>query len=324
MTKKKFITVITILVTLLQFSQISVFAQLPAMTSAYRVGVGDKLFMSVPQRSDLNRELIIKENGNVTLPLIGELGVIGLTTKEIENRLYQALKELYPSISKVDITLLEGASQVIHVIGQVNGPGKYNFLEDTNAWEAIRNAGGPTPLASLDNVRVVKNRDRGGTSRVVSIQAALELGTVDQLPDLEPGDTVIVPQIEEMYTGSLGVNIFGQVVRPGTYKLHGNQDLISALLLAGGTTEIASLGKIRIIRTMPDGSMDAIKINLPGYLNKGNALGNPGLKVGDTINVPAQNFVAQQLKNLRFWLSLATVGISAATLYIVLDDRRNP
>jgi polysaccharide export outer membrane protein len=294
------------------------------MNTAYRVGVGDKIFMSVPQRSDLNRELIIKDNGNVELPLIGDVGVIGLTTQEIENRLYQALREMYPSVTEVDITLLEATSQVVHVIGQVNVPGKYNYLEDTNAWEAIRDAGGPTDLASLDDVRVVKSRSRGGSSRLANIDAALEYGTVDQLPDLDPGDTVIVPLMEEMYTGTLGVNIFGQVVRPGTYKLQGSKDLITALVQAGGTTDIASLGKVRIIRTQPDGSLNAMKINLQDYLKKGDALANPELRVGDTVSVPSQNFFIRQLKDLRFWLNLATVGVSVATLSIVIYDRNNP
>jgi len=320
----KIITVVTIVVTVFQLCQVGAFAQITTMNTAYRVGVGDKLFLSVPQRSDLNRELTIKENGNVDLPLIGEVGVIGLTTQEIENRLYQALREYYPSIAEVNITLLEATSQVIHVIGQVNVPGKYNYLEGTNAWEAIRDAGGPTDLASLDDVRVVKSRERGGSSRVVNIQAALEYGTVDQLPDLDPGDTVIVPLLEEMYTGTLGVNIFGQVARPGSYKLQGNQDLITALVQAGGTTDIASLGKVRIIRTEKDGNTKAMKIDLKDYIEGGDALANPQLKVGDTINVPSQNFFFRQLKDLRFWLSLATVGVSVATLYIVIDDRRNP
>jgi polysaccharide export outer membrane protein len=322
--KKKFITVITIVVILFQLCQVSAFAQITTMNTAYRVGVGDKIFMSVPQRSDLNRELIIKDNGNVELPLIGDVGVIGLTTQEIENRLYQALREMYPSVTEVDITLLEATSQVVHVIGQVNVPGKYNYLEDTNAWEAIRDAGGPTDLASLDDVRVVKSRSRGGSSRLANIDAALEYGTVDQLPDLDPGDTVIVPLMEEMYTGTLGVNIFGQVVRPGTYKLQGSKDLITALVQAGGTTDIASLGKVRIIRTQPDGSLNAMKINLQDYLKKGDALANPELRVGDTVSVPSQNFFIRQLKDLRFWLNLATVGVSVATLSIVIYDRNNP
>ncbi len=321
--KNKFVAVITIVVTLLQLCQVTIFAQITTVNTAYRVGVGDKLFMSVPQRSDLNRELTIKENGNVELPLIGDVGVIGLTTQEIENRLYQALKEYYPSVTEVEITLLEATSQVIHVIGQVNVTGKYNFLEGTNPWEAIRDAGGPTDLASLDDVRVVKSRERGGSSRVVNIQAALEFGTVEQLPDLEPGDTVIVPEEEEKYTGTLGVNVFGAVVNPGPYKLQGYRDLVSAILLAGGPTNIASLSDVKIIRTLRDGGLETIEVDLRKYLNKGDPLSNPDLQIGDTVHIPTQNFVVRGVKNLGFWVNVVTAAVSVTAIILVIDERRN-
>jgi protein involved in polysaccharide export with SLBB domain len=114
----------------------------------YRVGPGDHLFLSVPQRQDLNRELVIDEHGAVTLPLVGDVVLTGLTKGEIETRLLQSLREYYPSIKSVEITVTRAMSNVIFVSGDVRIPGKYSITESINVWEAIREASSRTARAA--------------------------------------------------------------------------------------------------------------------------------------------------------------------------------
>src|SRR5690242_17920840 len=56
----------------------------------YRVGPGDHIYLSVPQRPDLNRQLTVGDDGNVNLPLVGNVQVKGLSKTEIESKLLQA------------------------------------------------------------------------------------------------------------------------------------------------------------------------------------------------------------------------------------------
>lgn len=303
-------------------ADVPAFAQQVFSEADYRVGVGDRIFLSVPQRSDLNRELVIQEGGVVTLPLIGEVQVGGLTLAEIEEKLLSSIKDYYPSITDVDISIREAVSQVIYITGQVNKPGKFNFHKSPNLWEAIREAGGATPTAALDNVRVVKDRAKGGHSAVYNIQNALETGSVAELPILEAGDTVIVPAAAEIYTGSFGVNVFGSVVAPGVYKLQARQDLITAILQAGGPAQVASLDNVNIVRPNPDGSISSISVDFKRFLDYGDPFSNPKLKPGDTVYVP-QKSRGKQIADadLTLVLTLLTTTLSVVLLTLTINDR---
>lgn len=309
---------------LLAALDVPVFAQVVFSDTNYRVGEGDRIFLSVPARPDLNRELVIEEGGVVTLPLIGKVPVAGLTVDEIEVKLLAEIKDFYPSITQIEITIREAVSQVIYITGQVGVPGKYNFHKSPNLWEAIREAGGATPTASLDNVRVVKDRAKGGQSAVYNVQNALELGSVEQLPELEAGDTVIVPTIAEVYTGSFGVNVFGSVVAPGIYKLQSRKDLITAILQAGGPAQIAELQNVNIVRPNPDGSISTITIDFSRFLQYGDPFANPLLKPGDTVYVPAKSRGKQIAEaDLTLVLTLLTTTLSVVALTLTINDRLN-
>lgn len=320
-TRRRLTAAVLCFLFLLAVLELPVYAQQTFSAADYRVGVGDRLFLSVPQRPDLNRELTVKAGGVVTLPLIGDVVVSGLTLQEIEERLLEALQDYYPSVTRIELSLREAVSQVIYITGQVGEPGKYNFHKSPNLWEAIREAGGPTPTASLDNVRVVKDRTKGGRSTVYNVQQALELGSVGELPDLEAGDTVIVPTVVEVYTGSFGVNVFGAVVAPGSYKLQARQDLVGAILQAGGPTPIASLEKVNIIRPNPDGSIATITVDFERFLEDGDPFSNPKLKPGDTVYLPQKGRIAQlATADLTVILSLMTTTLSMVALIITIRD----
>ncbi len=289
----------------------------------YRVGAGDAILLTVYQRPDLSRELRINEGGGITMPLVGSIKVAGLTVKEMEVKILQVLKDYYPSLTRVSVRVQEAVSVVIYVIGQVGKPGKYSFPETPNLWEAIREAGGPNLNASLDNVRIVKDKDKGGTSRVVNVMESLEIASVESLPGLENGDTVVIPEKAAVYTGSFGVNVFGSVVKPGIYRLQARRDLMSAILLAGGPAGGAALGRIKIIRPLSDGNIRTIEVNLQRFLKEGDPLSNPKLQPGDTVHLPAQNRVAFLFKNdLGFILNLVTTGITIAALVVSIKNNQ--
>ncbi len=297
-------------------------AQLPVATQGatpgadYRVGPGDHLFLSVPGRQDLNRELILNERGEVSLPLVGNVGLSGLTAGEIEVRLLQAMREYYPSVKTVEVVITRTISNIVFVSGDVKIPGKYSFTESMNVWEAIREAGGPTPSAALTNVRIVQDRSRGGQSFIVDVQAALDGGSVDNLPILKPGDTVLVPAKAEVYTGTSGINVFGAVVRPGAYPLQSRQDLMSALMVAGGPTERAKLGEVRIVRPNADGTATTMEIDLDRFLKKGDMANNPRLLSGDTVHIGNKALTAQ---NVSLVLGFITALGTAVLLYYTIQ-----
>lgn len=284
----------------------------------YRIGPGDSIFMSVPQRPDLNRDLVVDAAGNVNLPLIGKVSVRSMTDAEIEARLLQALREYYPSVSRVEVTINRASSNVIWVSGDVKIPGKYSFPQTANVWEAIREAGGPNPTASLDAVRIIKDRSRGGTTTVVDVSAAIEGGSVDKLPNLDPGDTIIVPAKQQEYTGSQGINVLGGVVKPGVYPMQGRQDLMTAILQAGGPSDRAKLGEIQLIRpSLTGGPAETMKIDLEKFLNDGDVASNPALRPGDTVSVGRKGFTTAELTTI---LAVVTTLATLTLLFLTIQD----
>jgi protein involved in polysaccharide export with SLBB domain len=290
----------------------------------YRIGPGDVILLTVPERGDLSREVTIDENGNCTLPLVGAIQVTGMTTAEVELKVFQELKGYYPSLTEVKVKVIQAVSQIIYVLGQVGQPGRHAFPESPNVWEAIREAGGPTVNASLDNVRIVKDKLRGGTSSEVNVTRYLELASVDELPKLESGDTVVIPERAGMYTGSSGINVFGQVDRPGVYRLQAGRDLISAVLGAGGPARRAALNRVIIIRPKDDNTIETFKVNLEKFLEKGVPEGNPILKPGDTVHVPAQNGLAYLFTNdVGFVLNVISTTVTIAALIVSIQYYRS-
>ncbi|HET6348972.1 MAG TPA: SLBB domain-containing protein [Candidatus Krumholzibacteria bacterium] len=287
------------------------------LASDYRVGPSDHIYLSVPQRPDLNRQLVVGEDGNVNLPLVGNVQVRGLNKVEIESKLLQSLREYYPSVNKVEVTITQAMSNVIFVSGEVRFPGKYSFPENVNVWEAIREAGGPVPTAMLSSVRVVQDRSRGGASMLVDVQSAIESGTVQTLPILRPGDTVIVPGAEESYTGTSGVNVTGQVVKPGNYRLTGRQDLMGAILMAGGPNDRANLSSVRLIRPQGEERAETFKIDVNKFLQKGDMASNPKLKAGDTIDVGRKTFSGRDVSLI---LSFVTALGTLVLLYYTIQN----
>ena len=293
-------------------------AQLKPGDPEYRFLAGDQIRLTVARRTSLNQQLTVQESGVVTLPIIGDVAVANLTLKEIQIKLYQELRDAYPSVNESDVLVEAVLQHAVYVTGEVKTPGRYMFAERPNLWDAIREAGGPTPGAALDAVRIVEDQSKGGTSRVFNVLEALESGSVDQFPVLGDEDTIVIPSTEDIYTGSFGVTVMGAVARPGTYRLQSEKrDLMTAILASGGFRTDASLKHLKVIRATEDGSTTTQEVNISLYLDKGDASANPLLEPGDTVNVP------QQTNWKSNWsLLLSTLAVVATLGFLVVEINR--
>ena len=288
-----------------------------ARSQEIRLRRGDRFTISVPQRPELERRLDVDAAGNVTIPIAGSVQVEGLTLSEAEESILQALRQVYPSVNSVSIDLIgDEARRVIYVHGEVLNPGKYEFRESPDLWEAVREAGGGTANAALETVRIIRAEGEGRRTFLFSLQEVIETGNFESLPGLRPGDTVIIPEETEIYSGSGSVRVIGAVVTPGPYKLTADKSLIDAVLAAGGPSDDADLSEVRVIRNMPDGGQMTITVDFEDYLNNGDIRHNPIILPEDTVHVPSVGSFLAVFRDPRFWLAAVT---AYAAIYAVLQ-----
>ena len=274
---------------------------------------GDTVKLDVPQRQDLSRPFTIDDKGNVNLPIIGAVHIEGLGIEDAKAVLLRSLQELYPSTQSISLALVgEKSKRSIFVQGAVDQPGKYDFEGLYTIWDAIKEAGGATPSASLDAIRLIRVEGGLSTTTIIDVQQALDSGTLESLPELKPGDTIIVPDRTSTYAGRGAVNIMGSVLRPASYFLPENKRLADAILAAGGSLESANLRKVKILRMLPEGGAVKIEVNFKRYLDTGDISCNPVILPNDTISIPRSSAVTSPA----FMLSLISAAASLISVYL--------
>jgi polysaccharide export outer membrane protein len=293
-------------------------ALLPAQAAAQEIRLrrGDRLQLTVPERQEMNRQLVVGDNGSVTIPVIGDIDVQGLTLSEARDLILRRLTEIYTSIRNINLTVVgDESKRYIYVHGQVLTPGRYEFANNPNVWEAVREAGGALPTAGLETVRIIRASDSDRRTFLVNLQQVIENGNFESLPVLKPGDTVIIPEKAVQYTGNDAVRVIGAVVNPSSYKLSGDKTLVDAILAAGGPTENADLSNVRVIRHLAEGSVVTYEIDFKEYLENGDSRQNPPIHPDDTVSIPSeQNVLRVILTDPAFLLGTIT---AAATIIAV-------
>jgi len=285
-----------------------------------RIRPQDKLELNVLGREELSRILQVDRVGNVNIPIVGDVHIAGLTIEEAQLSILRKIKDYFPDVTSVNLQLVgEESKRIIYVHGQVLRPGKYELSGTPNVWEAVREAGGATPDASLDAIKLIRAKGDGKRTMIVNLQEAIDTGDFSKLPKLKPGDTIIVPTRAIRQFGSSAVNVIGAVLHPAPYVLTGEKRLIDAILAAGGPTEDANLHKVKLIRNLPDGGTVTMRVDFAKYLEDGDPRNNPIVKPYDTVNVPKHsNYFRTMFTDPRFLLGLLT---ASGTLAAVLLSR---
>lgn len=160
----------------------------------YQLGAGDVLHVSVWKNEDLSRTVTIRPDGKISLPLIGELTVAGLTPAKVQAILVKELVEYVDAPERnVFVIVEEVNSYQISVLGEVKTPGRFAIQGNTMVLDALSEAGGLTEFASESEI-VIFRRDGNGIKRIPYNYKDVIAGRRDQeLFFVQPGDVVLVP-----------------------------------------------------------------------------------------------------------------------------------
>jgi polysaccharide export outer membrane protein len=133
----------------------------------------------------------VRPDGFVTLPLVNEVQVVGLTTAQLRDLLQEKYKEFINS-PFVTVRVAGIASSEIFLIGEVNSPGAFPASGNDTILQLLTRAGGLSPFADRKNIRIVRREGEKITEYTVDYNAIVK-GDLQQDILLRPGDRIIVP-----------------------------------------------------------------------------------------------------------------------------------
>lgn len=234
------------------------------------LGAGDQIFITVFGQPDMSAEVTVNDNLQVTLPLVGNLKVGGLTPPILEKLIARRLKDgEYLLNPEVSVQVRQVRSQVISVLGEVQRPGRFVIEGKMTVLDALALAGGLTQRA--DETVVLIRRDAFADNRSSSQEMSLSLQhMIDSKRGelnlaLKNDDVLYVAQQKSFY-------VFGEVRKPGAYPMEPDLNVMRVLAISGGVTERGSMKRIRIHRQAPDQKIREIKPGLSERIEGGDVV----------------------------------------------------
>lgn len=219
------------------------------------LGSGDVLKISVFGNPNLSLETRVSETGSITYPLLGEVAVGGLTPAAAEKLIAKRLQSggflLKP---EVNIFVIQFQGQLVSVLGQVVRPGSYPIDGKRTLTDILALAGGASTTGA-DTVDLVRTRNGKTTKEVINIVDMLNNGALGKNYEMAGGDIIFVPRAPTFY-------IYGEVLKPGAYRLEKNMNVMQALSLGGGITPRGTQRGIEIRRQGADGKPTKIQAEL--------------------------------------------------------------
>ena len=220
------------------------------------LGASDSIRITVFQNPDLTTDTRISQSGSIVFPLIGEVGLAGLTTAEAGIRISEHLKRGGFIIKpQVFVSIVQVRSRQVYVLGQVVKPGNYVLEESASRLTDILSLAGGISTTGAETVRIQTNRGGKSEEFEIDVLALFHGGDPSKNIQLENGDTIYVGRAPVFY-------IYGEVQRAGAYRLERNTIVMQALSLGGGLTARATERGVGIHRRMPNGELILIDAKL--------------------------------------------------------------
>jgi protein involved in polysaccharide export with SLBB domain len=204
----------------------------------YIIGPGDSFAVTIWGRTDAHLTLTVDRSGQIILPEVGALKVLGMRFGALESYIHGEMSRKFTDF-KVSVAMERLRTIQIFVIGEAATPGTYTVSSLSTVITALYAAGGPTKDGSLRKVRLMRS---GGDSNDIDLYNFLTAGDRRTDARLQDGDTILIPLIGPV------VAVAGNVKRPAIYEMVRPMSLREVLDLAGGATFAGWLQRIQVER----------------------------------------------------------------------------
>jgi len=250
----------------------------------YVIGPRDLLEIKVFELPEFDHTVRVSEDGSITLPLLGNVQVGGLTKDKAEEKL-SGLLEKYVKKAQVSIFIKEYQSSRVAIIGAVEKPGMYELVGRQTLLQMISQAGGFKDTAA-NEIYVLREGQDGTTASIsIDLEELLINGNQNLNIPIQPNDVINVP-VDKL----INIYVFGEVKQPGALqvKMSKKITLLQAIAQAGGLSENATKRGVTIKRRDKSGKEINITVNLNDII-KGKKKDIP-LQEGDVVIVKQSIF----------------------------------
>ncbi|HAZ10339.1 MAG TPA: hypothetical protein DCY56_04460 [Candidatus Omnitrophica bacterium] len=236
----------------------------------YIVGPGDTLLINIWGSVQESFPVEVDREGKIMLPKSGPLYIWGMKLKEAEVRITQRLNEFYTNFN-VSVSMGKLRSIRVFMMGEVKKPGAYSISSQSNIFQALYQAGGPTKMGSMRKIKIVSSDSK---SREIDLYQFLLKGEQADSSIIQSGDTIFVSPIGDV------VAITGNVKRPAIYETKGDISLSDLMDFSGGITPTGNLQHLQVERIKDNERRIVVDMEL-----KNNNFKDINLRNGDMIIV---------------------------------------
>ena len=222
-----------------------------ASAADVQLGAGDVLKISVYGNPDLALETRVSEAGEITFPLVGNVALGGLSVSAAEKKMGGLLESGgFLRKAQVNIIVTQLQSQQVSVLGQVNRPGRYPIEGKRSLMDMLAMAGGVSQDGG-DAVSLIRKRNGKTTREIIDIVDMVRSADLNRDLDVAGNDVIFVERAPRFY-------IYGEVQRPGAFRLERSMTVLQALSVGGGLTQRGTERGIRIKRRDEAGKLEII------------------------------------------------------------------
>ena len=221
------------------------FSKMPTSLSAagdlplpndYKISLRDQFRIILSGSRDQIFNLSVNLDGTILFPELGSIYVVGLTFKEVREKLSNLVNQSYIGVN-IDISLQNLSAKKVTIVGAVEIPGTYLINPFSTITGALAYSGGVSDIGSLRDIKLIRNN---GVVRSFDLYDLLIKGDRSNDLNIEAGDTILVGAASQF------VEIDGAVNRPAIYEILEGEKVSDIVNFALGFNQTANKSKISV------------------------------------------------------------------------------
>ncbi len=171
-------------------------AQSATEVSTYVIGPGDQLQISVWKNPELSTAVPVRPDGRISTPLVTDVVAAGRTPEQLGHDIEGRLKKFVsdPIVTVIVSSFVGPYSQQVRIVGEASQPKALPYLAHMTVLDAMIASGGLTPYASGNRAKLIRKVNGKDVSTTLRLSDLLKEGDLSANAELQPGDTIIIPQ----------------------------------------------------------------------------------------------------------------------------------